>query len=89
MKVIDAWREGLYRQLTWSANQLNQGYYLWRVNGTGAWLIGDGSVVPVDATINAGTAGVQQLFAPLEDREGWNQAVGRGRAGGDLPAPVW
>lgn len=73
--VIDYRREGLYRQLTWSANQLNLGYYLWMVNGTGAWLLGDGSVVPVDPTINAGTAGIQQLYAPLYDRGAWTTAV--------------
>lgn len=67
--------EGLYLQLNWAANNLNMGYYLWRVNGTATWLLGDGSVVPIDPTINAGTAGVQHMFAPLYDSDGWNQAV--------------
>lgn len=68
-------RKGLYRQLAWAANLLNRGYYLWRVNGVGSWVLADGTVVPVDATINAGTAGVQQLFAPLYGRDGWRKAV--------------
>jgi murein DD-endopeptidase MepM/ murein hydrolase activator NlpD len=67
--------EGLYRQLNWAANNLNLGYYLWRVNGTATWLLGDGSVVPINATINAGTAGVQQMFAPLTGLEEWTQVV--------------
>jgi murein DD-endopeptidase MepM/ murein hydrolase activator NlpD len=78
MGVRDEWRDSLYRQLAWAANQLNQGYYLWRVNAVATWLLGDGSVVPVDATINPGTAGVQQLFAPLYDRQGWENAVTAG-----------
>jgi len=73
--VRDLWRKGLYRQLAWAANNLNRGYYLWRVNGAATWLLGDGSVVPIDPTINAGTAGVQQMFALLYGRSDWEQAV--------------
>lgn len=73
--VKDEWRKSLYRQLTWTANQLNLGFYLWRVNGVATWLLGDGSVVPVAASINAGTAGVQQFLAPLYGREDWEKAV--------------
>lgn len=75
MGVKDEWRKSLYRQLTWTANQLNLGFYLWRVNGVSSWLLGDGSVVPVAPSINAGTAGVQQLFAPLYGRQDWEKAV--------------
>lgn len=76
MGVRDTWRKGLYRQLSWAANNLNRGYYLWRVNAASTWLLGDGSVVPVSATINAGTAGVQHMFAALYARADWEQAVG-------------
>ena len=31
----DPQRKGLYRQLIWAANNLNRGYYLWRVGGIG------------------------------------------------------
>lgn len=75
MNVRDTWRDSLYRQLTWAANSLNMGFYLWRVNGAASWLLGDGSVVPVNPTINAGTAGVQQMLAPLYGLEDWNVAV--------------
>jgi murein DD-endopeptidase MepM/ murein hydrolase activator NlpD len=74
--VKDEWRKSLYRQLTWTANQLNLGFYLWRVNAVSTWLLGDGSVVPVNASVNSGTAGVQQLFAPLYGRDGWEKAIG-------------
>jgi LasA protease len=71
----DSWRKGLYLQLCWAANNLNRGYYLWRVNGIGGWLVSNGEIIPIDPSINAGTAGVQQLFALLYDRTGWDQAV--------------
>jgi len=73
--VYEENRKGLYLQLAWTANLLNRGYYLWRVNGVNSWVLGDGLVVPVDATINAGTAGVQQVFAPLYGKDAWLQAV--------------
>jgi LasA protease len=76
MGVRDEWRKGLYRQLSWAANGLNRGYYLWRANAVATWVLGDGSVVPIAATINAGTAGVQAMFAPLYGRSDWEQAVG-------------
>ena len=75
MGVREFWRKGLYRQLSWAANNLNRGYYLWRVNAVPTWLLGDGSVVPIAATINAGTAGVQSMFAPLYGRPDWELAV--------------
>jgi LasA protease len=71
----DGSRKGLYRQLAWAANNLNLGYYLWRVNGIGGWLSADGSIIPVDPSINAGTAGVQLLFSLLYDRLSWDNAV--------------
>jgi hypothetical protein len=35
-------------------------------------VLGDGSVVPIDPTINAGTAGVQNMFSILDDRTEWD-----------------
>lgn len=73
--VAETWRKGLYLQLAWAANNLNRGYYWWRANAVGAWSLSDGSLVPVDPTINAGTAAVQYLFSLLEERPGWDEAV--------------
>lgn len=73
--TAEKWRKGLYLQLAWVANNLNRGYYLWRANAIGAWSLADGSLVPIDPTLNAGTAGVQYLFSLLEDRPGWDKAV--------------
>jgi len=66
---------GLYRQLAWAANTLNRGYYLWRVNAVGTWVLGDGTVVPIDPTINAGTAGVQYFLAQFNDYPTWESEV--------------
>jgi len=73
---VDSFHAGLYHQLTWAANELNRGYYLWRVNAVSTWLLADGIVVPADPTINAGTAAVQNLFAQMDDRTTWEADAG-------------
>lgn len=72
----DSWRTGLYLQLAWAGNELNRGFNQFKNGWIGSWLLVDGSVVPVDATINPGTAGIQQLMARLHNRSGWEKAVG-------------
>lgn len=67
--------QGLYKQLAWAANNINRGYYLWRVNAISNWVLADGSVIPVDATINAGTAGIQHLMGLLLGYDEWLAAV--------------
>lgn len=67
--------EGLYYQLAWAADELNLGYYLWRVRGVGGWTCKDGVNVPINPTINAGTAGLQQLFSRLLPYDKWLEAV--------------
>jgi LasA protease len=74
----DEWYHGLYRQLEWAAIQLNSGYYRWRSNDVTKWVLADGSVVPIDPTINAGTAGVQNFFAHLDDHSTWLKDVSPG-----------
>jgi LasA protease len=78
MRLVNPNWKGLNKQLAWAANQLNRGFYLWRVGGAGVWLLGDGNVIPISPLINAGTAGVQNLFATLSDRAGWLEAVTEG-----------
>jgi LasA protease len=68
-------RDSLYRQMAWAANNLNQVYYLWRVNGVSTWVLPGGRVIPAADTINAGTAGVQHLFAQLYGAEEWRKTV--------------
>jgi murein DD-endopeptidase MepM/ murein hydrolase activator NlpD len=74
----DVWYHGLYRQLEWAAIQLSSGYYRWRSKAVTDWVLADGSVVPIDPTINAGTAGVQNFFAQLDDYSTWVRDVSPG-----------
>jgi LasA protease len=75
MGVFVTWRKGLYHQLAWAADNLNRGFYLWRVNGLPAWILVDGTVSLIAPTINAATAGVQHLFSQLYDYADWQVAV--------------
>ena len=68
-------RQGLYHQLAWAANELNRGYYMWRVNAVGTWVLSDGVVVPIDPTINAGTAAIQYFFGKLYEAKFWEKTV--------------
>ncbi len=45
MGKADAYRKGLYKQLAWAADNLNRGYYLWKVNGISGWPLADGGIV--------------------------------------------
>lgn len=69
--LLDASHNSLYLQLTWTANTLNRGYYLWRANALATWVLADGSVLPIAPTINAGTAAVQGFFSGLDDMYTW------------------
>ena len=71
----DPWREGLYKQLSWAANNLNRGYYLWRVNAISSWILADNTVVPADPTINAGTAALQYFFGLLYGYQTWEKSI--------------
>lgn len=75
MGFVDINREGLYRQLAWAANNLNRGYYLWKVNALSTWILTDGQVIPIDPTINAGTAAAQYFFSQLDDLASWERDV--------------
>lgn len=75
LRYYDSWRTGLYRQLSFAANQLNEGYYLWKISGIGVWSLTDGTVVQADPTLNAGTAGVLNLLSLLNDRSSWDAAI--------------
>jgi len=71
----DDYYAGLYRQAAWTANNLNRGYYLWRVNAISTLPLSDGTYVPLDPTINAGTAGVQYFLSQFNNRPFWDYDV--------------
>jgi LasA protease len=72
----DSYYAGLYRQVAWTANTLNRGYYLWRVDGLATLPLSDGSYVPLDPTVNAGTAAVQYFLSQFNNRPFWDYDVG-------------
>jgi len=74
---INQYYEGLYLQMAWAANNLNMGYYLWKVNAVAAWILPDDSIIPPDPTINAGTAAVQHLASLLYNQDKWREVVGK------------
>ena len=71
----DDYYAGLYKQMTWAANNLNRGYYLWRAGAISTLPLNDGSYVPLDPTINAGTAGVQHFLSLFNSRAVWDNDV--------------
>ncbi len=76
MGLINAGYKGLYMQLAYTANNLNRGYYLWKINSIAGWVFPDGVVYPPAVTINAGTAGVQYLLSRLYEADQWQSEVG-------------
>jgi LasA protease len=68
---VDDFHAGLYRQLTWSANALNFGFYAHQARAVSTWTLADDTVIPIDPGINAGTAGVQHFFAQIDDLPTW------------------
>ena len=71
----EAYYEGLYRQTAWAADNLNRGYYSWRANAISTVPLSDGTYIPLDPTINAGTMGVQYFLALFSDRVTWDLDV--------------
>jgi len=76
IKYIDDFHEGLYRQLTWTADRLNEGFYRWREGKVQQWNLLDGAQIIPQPGINPGTAGVQNLFAYLDDSATWSFDTG-------------
>lgn len=67
--------EGLYRQLNWAADRLNDGYYGFK--GRWMWTVrfADGRRVRVAEGLNAGTVAVQAFLAAVRAPEDWARAV--------------
>jgi LasA protease len=67
---------GLYRQLLWAAEQVNDGYYGWRTGSLKEMELADGFVARPDSYLNAGSVGLQFLFAALYGQQAFDQAIG-------------
>ncbi len=73
---VDPRFRGLWKQLSWAANELNRGYYLWQAGALGGFLLADGNWVRGHPQVNAGTAAVQRFLGLIYDDEAWKRAVG-------------
>jgi hypothetical protein len=73
---VDQRFQGLFRQLLWAAERLNDGYYGWRSGSLREFETPDGMLYRPDSWQNAGTVAVQMLLAGLHDAEEFEHAVG-------------
>lgn len=68
-------RNGLYRQLTWAADNLNRGYYTWKQGALDTLEFTDGARIRLSSDINAGTAAVQYMLSLYSDYPAWARGV--------------
>ncbi len=73
---VDNYYVGFYRQMVWAANTMSCGYYDWQDGAISQWNLADGSTVFPQPGINPGTAGVQAMFAKLDDNATWQTDIG-------------
>jgi len=78
MRICEIWYEGLYQQLSYAADLLNEGYYLWKINAISVWILTDETILQADPTINPGTAGILNLMQYLTTASEWNRAISDG-----------
>jgi len=67
--------KGLYKQLSFAANNLNKGFYLYQANALAQFILVDGSLITPSPVVNPGTAGVQYFFSKVLGREAWEKAI--------------
>jgi LasA protease len=67
--------EGLYRQLSWAADMLNQGYYRWRADWNGPYIFSSGDTAYIAQGLNAGTVAVQHLLTQLYEPDAWRDVI--------------
>ncbi len=68
-------RSGLYKQLSWAANQLNYGYYGRKYNEYNLIEFEDGTRINVPRLLNAGTVALQRFFSVQQDYQYWANAI--------------
>ncbi len=73
---MDAGRQGLYKQLAWAADHLNDGYYGWNERGYSTVRFGDGTRARIAPGLNAGTVGIQTALALTSSYDAWQVAAG-------------
>ena len=71
-------KKGLYLQLVWAANTLNNGYYGWRMGELLLIEHLDGQIERPDPWQNAASVALQYYFSQLSDDEVYLDAIGAG-----------
>lgn len=71
----DQFHEGLYLQLIWAANALNNGYYSWRDGELDTITRLDGTLEHPDPWQNAATVALQNYFSRLLNIEDYTRAI--------------
>ena len=71
----DPLERGLYRQLTWLANEIGKGYYGWRQGILTELAFNDGSRLRLAPDLNAGTVALQHYFAQHHDASDWSREI--------------
>jgi len=65
-------RSGLYRQLSWLANELNRGYYSYKSSDLRILTFNDGTQLLYNTSQNAGTIALQYVMAIENTPEQWS-----------------
>lgn len=68
-------RKGLYRQLAWTANELNRGYYGWKYDNRRILEFETGQRLQIAPDLNAATVGLQYMLHLANIFERWQQDV--------------
>ena len=79
----DIRHRGLYRQLTWAAENFNNAYYGWRT-GAVELELADGRISRPDPWQNAGTVGLHGVMAGLYGQSGFDASIGPDGLAGTL-----
>lgn len=74
--VREGFNRGLYRQLLWAAERINQGFYGWRTGELREFETRDGFLVRPDPWQNAGTVAIQYLLAGMYNKESFDRQIG-------------
>lgn len=68
-------KKGLFKQLSWAADWLNDGYYGWKYRGLTTIQFIDKSQLAFSPDLNAGSTAVQYFLAQTADRAAWQAQV--------------
>lgn len=74
--IEDPRYRGLFWQLIWAAERINDGYYGWRTGSMKELTLADDLVMRPDPWLNAGTVAVQSFFAGIYGETEFEHAVG-------------